>query len=247
MDYFDKKCIVLYRRNAVAESIRSGKALHLYVDQKHAKDPLVAEAKLSKIPSTIVTTEKLNGFSNHQPHQGLVCICDPIKTWSLNELIHHADKDEHPLILILDGIEDPHNMGAIIRSCDAFSIGGIIIKKIGNAPLNSTVANVSTGAIHYVPVAEVTNLNQAIAALKDAGYWIVSSDGGAKMSYQQVDYDRKLSIVVGSEGFGISKLVLKNSDYVVKIPMQGHVNSLNASVAAGLMLGYARSRQWGDK
>ena len=246
MDFSDKKCIVMFRRNAVAESIRSGKALHVYVDAKHEKDSLVSEAKSRGIDVSVVSSEKLNKLASHQPHQGLVCLCNTINTISLGELIQHADLDAHPLILILDGIEDPHNLGAILRSSDAFAIGGIIVKKIGNAPLNTTVANVSTGAIHYVPVAEVTNLNQAISTLKDAGYWIVSSEGSAKMSYTKVDYDRKLAIVVGSEGFGISKLVIKNSDYVVKIPMNGHVNSLNASVAAGIMLGYARSRQWDE-
>ena len=244
MDFSKKENIIIFRRNAVAETIRSGKALQVYCDPKHEKDKLVLEAKSRGISATTISFDKMNALANHQPHQGVICTCKPFSTYSLTDLIHSSDLDEHPLILILDGIEDPQNMGAIIRSCDAFKIGGIIIKKIGNAPLNSTVANVSTGAIHYVKVAEVTNLNQAISTLKDSGYWIVSSEGSATMSYTQVDYDRKLAIVVGSEGFGISKLVLKNSDYVVKIPMQGHVNSLNASVATGLLLGYARSKHW---
>ena len=247
MDNYAKDGILMVRRNAVAESIHCKKALHVYADAKHAKDPLVDEAKSLGIPVDILPSEKINALAKNQPHQGVLCLCKKIETVPLRGLIDEADQSDHPLILILDGIEDPHNLGAILRSCDAFRVGGVVIKSHGNAPLNSTVANISTGAIHYVKVSEVPNLNQAIQILKDAGYWIVSSEGTAKMSYQQVDYERKLAIVVGSEGFGISKLVLKNSDYVVKIPMGGHVNSLNASVAAGLMLGYARAVQWPNK
>ena len=247
MDIRDKDGILMVRRNAVAESIHCKRALHVYADEKHAKDKLIDEAKSFGIPVTILPGEKINQLAKNQPHQGILCTCKKIETISLRNLIDEADQSDHPLILILDGIEDPHNLGAILRSCDAFRVDGVVIKTHGNAPLNSTVANISTGAIHYVKVSEVPNLNQAIGVLKENGYWIVSSEGTAKMNYQQVDYDRKLAIVVGSEGFGISRLVLKNSDYIVKIPMQGHVNSLNASVAAGLMLGYARAVQWPNK
>ena len=240
----EKKCIVIHRRNAVSECIKSGKAIKVFADPRHENDSLVNLARAKNIAISVVPPEKLSSLCGHQPHQGLICLCPPFQTISLNDLIAIADKDEHPLILMLDGIEDPHNLGAILRSCDAFSIGGVIIKKVGNAPLNSTVANISTGAIHYVPVCEVSNLNQAITSLKQAGYWVASSDGEADLSYQQIDYQRKLVLVVGSEGFGISKLVLRNSDYIVKIPMKGHVNSLNASVATGILLAFVRANQW---
>ena len=141
-----------------------------------------------------------------------------------------------PDIVILDGIEDPANLGAILRSCDAFGVDGVIIKNTGGVSLNSTVAKVSTGAVMYVPVCGVANLSQAISELKDSRYWIIASDGSATKDYDEVDYKGPVALVVGSEGFGISRLVLQNSDLVVKIPMVGHVNSLNASVATGILL-----------
>jgi 23S rRNA (guanosine2251-2'-O)-methyltransferase len=146
--------------------------------------------------------------------------------------------------LILDGIEDPQNFGAILRSVDAFGVDGVIIKKRNEVPLNATVAKVSTGAINWVKVAMVSNLSQAIQTLKDHGYWIVASDGSGKQDYDTVDYKSPIGLVVGSEGFGIAPLVLKNSDFIVKIPMTGHVNSLNASVASAILISeIVRSRK----
>ena len=137
---------------------------------------------------------------------------------------------------MLDGISDPHNLGAILRSADAFGADGIIVKKHGQAPLNATVAKVSTGAIDFVPVCQVTNLTQAIKELKDEGFWIVSSDGKANLDLNQLDYKFPTVLIVGSEGEGVSRLVLQNSDYITKINMVGHVNSLNASVACAIYL-----------
>ena len=137
---------------------------------------------------------------------------------------------------LFDGIEDPHNLGAIMRSADVFEASGIILPKHNSVTLNATVAKTSAGAINYVPVAVVNNLNQAIKELKDEGFWIVSTDGSATISYSSIKYDFPVVVVIGSEGKGVSSLVLKNSDYIVKIPQFGHVNSLNASVAAGILL-----------
>ena len=137
---------------------------------------------------------------------------------------------------MLDGINDPHNLGAILRSADAFGADGVIVKKHGQAPLNATVAKVSTGAIDFVPVCQVTNLTQTINELKKNGYWVVSSDGSAKMDLNDIDYKFPTVLVVGSEGEGISRLILENSDYITKINMVGHVNSLNASVACAIYL-----------
>ena len=144
------------------------------------------------------------------------------------------------MLLILDGIEDPHNFGAILRSADIFKVSAVIISKHNQIPLNSTVAKTSAGAINYVPVCLVNNLNQAIDKLKAEGYWVVSSDGNADTYYTDLKYDFKTALVMGSEGFGGSKLGLKNSDYSIKIPMHGKVNSLNASVAAGILLANIR-------
>ena len=176
-------------------------------------------------------------MAKNPSHQGFLVLSEAIRSYSLEEVLQSIPSEKkYPLIVILDGIEDPHNLGAIIRTCDAFSVDGIIMKKRGEVPLNGTVAKVSTGAINYVKVAVVANLNQAIEKLKQNGYWVVSSDGSATQSYLDVDYNSPIALVVGSEGFGISKLVLKNSDFIVKIPMTGHVNSLNASVASAILI-----------
>ena len=144
------------------------------------------------------------------------------------------------IIVILDGINDPHNLGAILRCCDVFNVSGVLIPKHNQVPLTATVAKTSAGAINYVPVALVGNLNQTIEKLKEEGFWIVSTDGSATIDYQSLKYDFNVALVIGSEGQGVSRLVLKNSDYVVKIPQYGHVNSLNASVATGILLAKIR-------
>ena len=123
-----------------------------------------------------------------------------------------------------------------MRTCDAFGVDGVIIKKRGQVPLNATVAKVSTGAIDHVKVHEASNLSNVLSKLKDEGFWIVSSDGSAQMEYHQIDAQRPLALILGSEGEGVSELLLKRSDYIVKIPMFGHVNSLNVSVAAGILI-----------
>ena len=175
--------------------------------------------------------EKLVGRSNHQ---GIIVELNDYTYYELEDLLNELEAMENPSIAILDGIEDPHNFGAILRSGDAFGINGYIIASNRQVGLTNTVAHVSTGAIEYAKVCKVTNLNQTIKVLKDKGYWIVASDGAATTNYRDIDYNMKTAVIIGSEGKGIGPLLLKNSDYVTKIDMVGHVNSLNASVAAAL-------------
>ena len=167
-------------------------------------------------------------------HQGIAVEINDYEYYELSDLLKELESKEYPCIAMLDGIEDPHNFGAIIRSGDAFGIDGYIICKNRQVGLTNTVAHVSTGAIEYAKVAKVTNLNRAIEELKEKGYWIVASDGLAKQSYRDIDYKMKTCVIIGSEGRGISESIKKNSDFLTKIPMVGHVNSLNASVAAAL-------------
>ncbi len=175
--------------------------------------------------------EELVGKANHQ---GVIVEVNDYSYYELDDLLKELENVKYPCIAILDGIEDPHNFGAILRSGDAFGIDGYIIASNRQVGLTNTVAHVSTGAIEYSKVCKVTNLNQTINKLKENGYWIVASDGSAKMNYRDVDYKMKIGVIIGSEGKGIGPLLLKNSDYVTKIDMVGHVNSLNASVAAAL-------------
>ena len=228
--------IIIYGKNAVREAVASGCATELKVVKRFEQDMIVQQAKAKKIPVELVEEPELTRIAKNPSHQGFLAICKGWKNYTIEELIESSKRSAYPLLLILDGIEDPHNLGAILRSCDAFGIDGIIMKKRNEVPLNSTVAKVSTGAICYEKVASVPNLSQAIRKLKDNGFWVVTSDGSGTTNYDEIDYKCPIALVVGSEGFGVSRLLVRDSDFVAKIPMVGHVNSLNASVATAVFL-----------
>lgn len=225
----------IYGRNTVLSALKQKKVKQIFLNNDFKFNPILEEIKKQQVEVKNVSTKELNELVDGA-HQGVVAQIVTYNYSSLEEIMIRAKKKEHPLILILDEINDPHNLGAILRSCDAFGVDGIIMKKNNQVPLNATVAKVSTGAIDYVPVAQVTNLNTAIETMKKNGYWIVATDGSAKQEYHQVDYKMPIGLVIGSEGKGISRLVLKNSDFIIKINMFGHVNSLNASVACAIVL-----------
>jgi 23S rRNA (guanosine2251-2'-O)-methyltransferase len=226
----------IFGRNPTREALEAGNVKILYVSSRLQNDKLAAAAQEKEVPVKFVSDNELTNIVKNTSHQGFVAMCEDFVTSSLEDLIKGASGKKYPLLLILDGIEDPHNFGAVLRDCDAFGVDGVIVKSRGEAPLNGTVAKVSAGAINYVKVAVVVNLSQTIEKLKANGYWIVASDGSAKQNFTEIDYKSPIALVVGSEGFGIAPLVLKNSDFIVKIPMLGHVNSLNVSVAAGILL-----------
>ena len=228
--------IIIYGKNAVREAVASGCATGLKVVKRFEQDMIVQQAKAKKIPVELVEEPELTRIAKNPSHQGFLAICKGWKNYTIEELIESSKRSAYPLLLILDVIEDPHNLGAILRSCDAFGIDGIIMKKRNEVPLNSTVAKVSTGAICYEKVASVPNLSQAIRKLKDNGFWVVTSDGSGTTNYDEIDYKCPIALVVGSEGFGVSRLLVRDSDFVAKIPMVGHVNSLNASVATAVFL-----------
>ena len=196
--------------------------------------PVCGKAKEKNFNYTYLNSKQMEDLVGKNNHQGVIVEINDYKYYELDDLLKELENVTYPCIAILDGIEDPHNFGAILRSGDAFGIDGYIIASNRQVGLTNTVAHVSTGAIEYSKVCKVTNLNQAINKLKENGYWIVASDGSAKMNYRDIDYKMKTGIIIGSEGIGIGPLLLKNSDYVTKIDMVGHVNSLNASVAAAL-------------
>lgn len=226
----------IYGRNTVLSALKEHKVKSIYICDNFSFDPILRELTKQSIETKIVNKKDLDKLANGGNHQSVVGVIDDYKYTPLNTLIENAKCSQYPLIVILDGVQDPHNLGAIMRSCDAFGANGIIIKKNRQVAVNSTVAKTSTGAIDFVPVCMVTNLVQAINTLKENGYWIVSSDASAKINYCQVDYKCPIALIVGSEGEGISRLVLENSDFVTKIDMCGHINSLNASVAAAVYL-----------
>ena len=227
---------LVYGKNPVIEGINAKKVLKVFLVTNFNDQKILNLIKENKINCVTVPPSEMEKMSEGGVHQGVAAELKPYQTVSLEEIIFKAKKKEKKIIVMLDNINDPHNLGAILRSADVFEASGVILPKHNSVSLNATVAKTSAGAINYVPVAVVNNLNQAIKTLKDEGYWVVSTDGSATISYSSIKYDFPVVVVIGSEGKGVSSLVLKNSDYIVKIPQFGHVNSLNASVAAGILL-----------
>ena len=232
----NKDLNIVYGKNPVIEAIRAKKALKVFAVNNFNDQNILSLIKENHLQMVSVSPNEMDKMANGGVHQGIAAELKPYQTVSLEEIIIKAKKKEKKIIVMLDGIEDPHNLGAILRSADVFEASGIVLPKHNSVSLSATVAKTSAGAINYVPVAVVNNLNQAIKTLKEEGYWVVSTDGSAEISYSSIKYDFPVVVVIGSEGKGVSPLVLKNSDYIVKIPQFGHVNSLNASVAAGILL-----------
>lgn len=231
----------VYSKNSVKESIDNNNVKLLYLNS--ADHPFFRIAKEKKINYKIVSDkelDKLIGVKTKVLHQGVVALVNDYKYYSLEEVISNNDNhsDNHfPLLVMLDSLDDPHNLGAILRICDAAGVDGVIIGKNRSTRLNETVARTSTGAIEWVKVCEVTNLTQTIRYLKEKGYFIVGAEYEEKsVMYDKCRYDMSICLVIGSEGFGVSELVKKNCDFLVKIPMLGHVNSLNASVSCGILV-----------
>ncbi|MDE4543355.1 23S rRNA (guanosine(2251)-2'-O)-methyltransferase RlmB [Thermoanaerobacterium sp. R66] len=231
---------IIYGRNPVLEAINSGREIEKIYVSKNAKGNISKIIKSARDKNIIISTadnvtlDKMSGNGNHQ---GVVALCSLYKYCDVEDILEYAnEKGEKPFILLLDGITDTHNFGAIIRTAEAFSAHGIVIPKRRSAVVNSTVVKTSAGATEYMKIAKVSNINNAINNLKKQGVWIVGSSVDAKEDFSNVDYDQPIAIVIGSEGEGISDLVKKNCDYLVKIPMTGNMNSLNASVAASIFM-----------
>ena len=232
---------LIFGRNPVKEALKANRVNKIYITNNFSDKEINTLFEEKKPYIRVVTSSELDNKSNGGVHQGIVAEVKPYEYLDLDEIIRRSRKETVPVIVILDGINDTHNLGAIIRSCDVFNVTGILIPKHNQVPLNATVAKSSAGAINYVPVAQIGSINQTLQKLKDNGFWIVSTDGSATIDYSKLTYDFPVALVIGSEGKGVSSLVLKNSDYIVKIPQYGHVNSLNASVAAGILLSRIRS------
>ena len=226
-------------RNAVMELLKSEKDINkLYIEhgERHGSiNEIIAKAKDARIVMVEVDKSKLDQMAEN--HQGVVAVVPPFNYSEVEEILDAAkEKGEDPFLLILDGIEDPHNFGSIIRTAETAGVHGIIIPKRRNVAVNATVAKVSTGATSYVKIARVNNLNDTIRKLKDAGLWVIGTDGDADTLYYNQDLKGPLAIIIGSEGFGMSKLVKENADILIKIPMKGKITSLNASVSAGIVI-----------
>lgn len=228
-------------RNAVLELLESGRDINKILvanGEKHGSiHKILAIAKERKIIVTEMERNKLNQIAQTPNNQGVIAIVPPYDYCEVEDILEEAKrKNEMPFILILDGIEDPHNLGSIIRTAETAGVHGIIIPKRRAASVNSTVSKVSAGAVEYMKIARVNNINETIRYLKEQDVWICGTDMDTNTIYTKQDYKMPIAIVIGSEGFGMSRLVKENCDFLVKIPMKGKITSLNASVSAGIIM-----------
>ena len=227
----------IYGKNTILEALRGEKNVYTVYIQNNLKDNKIIElCKRKKVHFELVDKSEFIKKLGNVKHQGVMAEVKEYRYYSIDEILNSIPEGKTPLLLMLDGLEDPHNLGAILRTCDALGVDGVIIGKNRSVGLNGTVAKVSTGAIDYVKVAQVTNLTRTLEDLKKRSFWIVGCDLDQSQDYRQVDYNLPLVIVIGSEGFGISRLVKKSCDFNVVLPMVGHVTSLNASVATAVIL-----------
>lgn len=235
-------------RNAVMEAFRSGRTVDKLFVQEGLKDgPILSitrEAKKNKTIINYVSKERLDEIAEGSHHQGVVAQVAAYTYASVDDILAKAEKKkEPPFIILLDGIEDPHNLGAIIRTACLAGAHGVIIPKHRAVGLTSTVAKASAGALNYVPVAKVNNIGRTIDDLKKKGLWFVCADMGGTAMYD-LDLKGPIGLVIGNEGEGVSRLVREKCDMVASIPMKGEIDSLNASVAAGVLM-YEIVRQRG--
>lgn len=227
----------IYGKNTILEALNGDKTIHaLYLLPNVKEEKVLNLCRKRKLTVEIVDKQVLSKMVGNVVHQGMVAMVEEYRYYEIDEILARIPEEKQPLLLMLDGLEDPHNLGAILRTCDAIEVDGVIIGKNRSVSLNGTVAKVSTGAIDHVPVARVTNLTRTLESLKERGFWVVGCDLEKAQDYRQVDYNMPMVVVIGSEGQGISRLVRKTCDINVILPMTGHVTSLNASVATAVIL-----------
>lgn len=231
----------IYGFNPVIEALESGSEIDKILLKdgiKHSKaSKITALAKERKIPFQFVNQNKLDTLSEGGNHQGVVAFSAVHKYYTIDEILEYAaEKNEPPFIVILDSITDPHNLGSIIRTANAAGVHGVIIPKNRSAGLSSTVFKVSAGASEYTMVAKVTNLSRTVEDLKKKGVWIAGTALEAESYHFDTDLKGPLAVIIGSEGEGMSRVLREKCDFLVKIPMLGRIESLNASVAAGVLL-----------
>ena len=231
--------LTLEGRNAVIEAFRAGKTIDkLFVleqCQEGSMNTIIREAKKKDTIINYVKKERLDQMSETGKHQGAIAYVAAYDYATVDDILERArEKDEQPFIIVLDNIEDPHNLGAIIRTANLAGAHGVIISKHRAAGLTATVAKASAGAINYTPVAKVTNIAKTIEKLKDQGLWFVCADMGGTRMYD-LDLKGPIGLVIGNEGEGVSRLVKEKCDFIASVPMFGDIDSLNASVATGVL------------
>lgn len=238
---------VVVGRNAVTEALKSGRTVNRLLVAEHDTQGSIREiVNLARESGAVVETvprSQIEAAAKGFRHQGVLAYTSPVDYTPLEDILDAAQsRDGAPFLLLLDELEDPHNLGAVLRTADAVGVDGVLIPKRRSCPLSATVAKTSAGAVEYVPVARIGNVAQTIRELKKAGFWIVGADMDGTADYFEADLTGALVLVIGSEGRGISRLVRESCDVLVRIPMLGKINSLNASVA-GAVLMYESLRQ----
>lgn len=231
---------IIAGRNPVMEAIRSGRSIESILIAKGERSgsvvAIIAKAKQKNIPVKDVDSKKLDFLAKGVNHQGIVAQCAVKEYSTLEDIFALAEeREESPFIIVLDKIEDPHNLGAIIRTAECAGAHGVIIPERRSAGLSYTVEKTSAGALEYMPVVRVKNISAVLQKLKDKGIWVYGADMDGE-HYKKVNFDGAVALVIGNEGKGISPLVAKDCDVIVSLPMKGKINSLNASVAAGILM-----------
>lgn len=225
----------IYGKNVAREKLSGNEEiLKVYVSKKFKDQLLIDELKKRQIKIQFVDDKILNQKVDGL-HQGIVLEVEEVKTYSLDDLFVKVKNKKNPVVVMLDHLEDPHNFGAIIRTCEALGVDGIIIPNDRSVGITGTVIKTSAGAITYTMIVRVANLTNAIEKLKKNGFWIVGTDMNGT-NYTKIDYDMPVVLVIGNEGHGMSKIVRDNCDFIAEIPMSGKINSLNASVSCGIVL-----------
>ncbi|MGO4273174.1 23S rRNA (guanosine(2251)-2'-O)-methyltransferase RlmB [Paenibacillus sp. LMG 31458] len=228
-------------KHSVLEALRAGRTINkIWIAesaQKQFAGPIVAEAKNVGIIVQFTDKRKLDQMAEGLQHQGVVAQVAAYEYVEVEDILDKAKElGQEPFILILDEIEDPHNLGSILRTADCTGVHGVIIPKRRSVGLTATVSKTSAGAVEYVPVARVTNIAQTIEKLKEQGVWVAGTDVSAAQDVYKANFSIPIALVIGNEGKGVGRLIKEKCDFLVKLPMAGHVNSLNASVAAGVLM-----------
>ncbi len=236
---------ILVGRNAVTEALKAGRGINKILlasgDREGSVTEIAALAKERGIVVQYVERVKIEALSGG--HQGVLAYVAPVPYAELDDILKAAEeKSEEPFLVLLDELEDPHNLGALLRTADATGVHGILIPKRRSVSLNATVAKTSAGAVEYVPVARIGNIVQTLRALKEKGFWVAGADMDGEKAYYEADLTGPLVLVVGSEGKGMSRLTKESCDFIVSMPMVGRINSLNASVAGSILM-YESMRQ----
>lgn len=238
---------VLIGRNAVAEALKAGRGINKLLlaegDREGSIAEILALARERGSVCQFVERGKIESIAGGHRHQGVLAYVAPVEYADVEEILHRAEKrGEQPFLLLLDELEDPHNLGALLRTADATGVHGVLLPKRRSVPLNATVAKTSAGAIEYVPVAHIGNVAQTLKGLKEKGFWVAGADMEGQQPYYEANLTGPLVLVVGSEGKGMSRLTREACDFLVSLPMAGRINSLNASVAGSILM-YEAMRQ----